>query len=190
MDILTPVLIGIALAMDCFAVALARGAAPAVDKNKLAIIFAISFGVFQTGMTILGWAAGSLFIDIIAPYDHWVAFIILAGIGTKMIIEGAKGEGNSEHNGAPLNSHHITALLLLSIATSIDALAIGLGFAFMNVPILVPSLIIGVIAAMLSVAGVYLGTKLERLLGKKIEILGGLILIGIGMKILFEHLSG
>ena len=98
MDFLTIVLIGIGLAMDCFAVALARGSKPGVDKIRLALVFAVVFGLFQAGMTLLGWGAGTLFMGIIAPYDHWVAFIILSAIGLKMIIEGMKDEPEKFRN--------------------------------------------------------------------------------------------
>ena len=155
MDILTIVIIGIGLAMDCFAVSLARGAQPGIDKIRLALVFAFVFGLFQTGMTVIGWAAGSLFIDVIAPYDHWVAFIILSVIGLKMIIEGFKDEKTEVTKST--NFQHITSILLLAVATSMDALAIGLGFAFLNIDIIIPSLIIGLIAAIFAIAGVFLG---------------------------------
>lgn len=186
MDILTIVIIGIGLAMDCFAVALARGSQPGINKVRLALVFAIVFGVFQAGMTVLGWAFGSLFLGIIAPYDHWVAFIILAGIGAKMIIEGVKDQ-EAEVNPST-NFQQVTAILLLAVATSLDALAVGLGFAILNIGIIIPCLIIGLIAGLFTIAGVFLGTRLEKILGSKIEILGGIILVGIGIKILSEHL--
>ncbi len=186
MDILTIVIIGIGLAMDCFAVALARGAKPGIDKVRLALLFALIFGLFQAGMTVLGWAAGSLFIGIIAPYDHWIAFIILSIIGLKMIYEGLKEEPAGEPDAASFPG--IPSVLLLAVATSIDALAIGLGFAFLDIQIAIPSLIIGLIAGVFAIAGVMLGTRLEKILGNKMEILGGIILIGIGIKIVLEHL--
>ena len=182
MDILTIVLIGTGLAMDCFAVALARGSRPGVDKVRLALVFAVLFGLFQAGMTVLGWGAGSLFMDIIAPYDHWVAFIILSGIGLKMIVEGLTTEPAERPE--PTRARQVLSLLLLSVATSLDALAIGLGFAFLGTGIVIPAVVIGLIAAFFSVAGVFLGTKLEAILGNRIEILGGIILVGIGIKIL------
>jgi putative Mn2+ efflux pump MntP len=187
MDLLTIVIIGIGLAMDCFAVALARGSKPGIDKIRLAFIFALVFGLFQTGMTVIGWAAGSLFIGIIAPYDHWVAFTILFVIGLKMIYEGFKDETIEAK--VSTNFQQMTSILFLAVATSMDALAIGIGFAFLDINIVIPSLIIGLIAAIFAIAGVFLGTKLEKILGNKIEILGGIILIGIGIKILWEHLS-
>jgi putative Mn2+ efflux pump MntP len=186
MDILTIVIIGIGLAMDCFAVALARGAKPGIDKVRLALLFGLVFGLFQAGMTVLGWAAGSLFIGIIAPYDHWIAFIILSAIGLKMIYEGVKGEPVREDDAGSFPG--MTSVLLLAVATSIDALAIGLGFAFLDIQIAIPSLIIGLITAIFAIAGALLGTRLEKILGNKMEIVGGIILIGIGIKIVTEHL--
>jgi manganese efflux pump family protein len=186
MDILVIVLIGIGLAMDCFAVALARGSQPGINKTRLALVFAFVFGLSQTGMTVIGWAGGSLFMGIIAPYDHWVAFIILFVIGLKMIREGFREEPTEREESPTFKQ--ITSILLLSVATSLDALAVGLGFAVLTIDIGIPSLIIGFIAAIFTIAGVFLGTKLEKILGNKIEILGGLILVGIGIKILTEHL--
>jgi len=186
MDILTLVLIGTGLAMDCFAVALARGAQKGINKTRLALKFALAFGVFQAGMTMLGWVAGSFFTGLIAPFDHWIAFIVLAVIGLKMIIDGYKNEPTKVDDSS--NFQHATSILLLALATSIDALAVGLGFAFLNIEVLVPGLIIGFIAALFAIAGVFLGTRLEKIFGNKIEIIGGIILIGIGIKILSKHL--
>lgn len=185
MDIFVVLLIGIGLAMDCFAVALAWGAQPGIDKLRLAFVFAIVFGIFQTGMTLIGWAGGSLFMGIISPWDHWIAFLILVAIGLKMILDGFRDE--TEEIGESAAFPPIATILLLAVATSMDALAVGLGFALLNVDILVPSLIIGMIAAGFALAGGFLGTSLEKILGNKIEILGGLILVGIGIKILLEH---
>ena len=182
MDLLVVVLIGIGLAMDCFAVALAWGAQPKIDKLRIAFVFALVFGIFQTGMTLIGWAGGSLFMGIISPWDHWVAFLILSVIGLKMIREGFGDETEDVEESATFPT--VATILLLAVATSMDALAVGLGFALLNIDILVPSLIIGLISALFALAGGFLGTRLEKILGSRIEILGGLILIGIGIKIL------
>lgn len=185
MDILVVVLIGIGLAMDCFAVALAWGAQPGIDKIRLGVVFACVFGIFQTGMTLIGWAGGSLFMGIISPWDHWVAFLILLVIGLKMIIEGFREE--TEDIGEPAMFPPVATILLLAVATSMDALAVGLGFALLNIDIIVPGLLIGLISAVFALAGGFLGANLEKILGNRIEILGGLILVGIGIKILAEH---
>jgi putative Mn2+ efflux pump MntP len=188
MNLITSILIGIGLAMDCFAVSLASGAVPTTNKKTLAMTYGLLFGIFQMGMIIVGWAFGSLFIDIIAPYDHWVAFFILLGVGVKMIFDGLESKAHPIEPAQSSRTLEIGVILLLSIATSIDAFAIGIGFAFLDVPILVPSFIIGIIATIFSVTGIYLGARLSEVLGKRIEILGGLILIGIGINILIEHL--
>ena len=182
MDLLTIVLIGIGLAMDCFAVALARGSQPGIDRARLALVFAAVFGLFQAGMTVLGWGAGSLFMAAIAPYARWAAFVILSAIGLKMVAGGLK----TAEPGGPGQACTLPAceILLLAVATSLDALAAGLGFAFLDTGIVLPAITIGVIAAVFAVAGVFLGTKLETILGNRIEIPGGLILIAIGIRIL------
>ncbi len=185
MDLFTPFIIGIGLSMDCFAVSLATGAISGIDKRRMALVFGIVFGVFQAGMTIAGWALGSLFVSSIAAVDHWIAFVILAVIGGKMVFEGIGGDKEKSVS----DIAHPIAIIVLALATSIDALAVGLSFAFLEVEVLVPALIIGVVAFLFSVAGVVLGVRLERILGTRIEILGGLILIAIGARILFEHLT-
>jgi putative Mn2+ efflux pump MntP len=140
--------------------------------------------VFQTGMTLLGWVAGMWLTNLIAGFDHWVAFLLLAVIGGKMVIEGFEGDGEPEG----VDVMELVPVVILSVATSIDALAVGMSFAFLQIGILVPSIIIGIVAFLLSFAGVMSGTRLASFLGKKTEILGGLILIAIGLKILLEHL--
>jgi len=127
--------------MDCFAVAIARRAQPGIDKIRLALVFAFVFGLFQTGMTVIGWAGGSLFMGIIAPWDHWVAFIILSVIGMKMITEGFRVE--TADIVEPVTFPRITTILLLAVAMSLDALAIGLSFALLNIDIIIPGIIIG-----------------------------------------------
>jgi manganese efflux pump family protein len=187
MDLLLPVLIGIALSMDCFAVSLAIGTATRTKLLRAALIIAFAFGFFQTGMTLLGWAAGAGFAGLIAGYDHWVAFILLAVIGGKMIHEGQ--EPADEDDEETLPALRFVPVIVLSFATSIDALAVGLSFALLRMEVLVPALIIGIVAFLISFTGVITGLQLKSLLGKRIEILGGLILILIGLNILVTHLS-
>lgn len=185
MDILISVLVGIGLSMDCFAVSLAIGTSTKTNLRIGALIIAFCFGMFQMGMTLLGWAAGTWLSGLIAGVDHWVAFLLLMFISVKMIIEGMKGEG------VDMGLVHVMlfgSVFILSIATSIDALAVGASFAVLQYAILIPSLIIGIVAFLFSFIGVMLGTRLAPFLGTKIEVLGGLILIAIGLKILVEHL--
>jgi len=185
MDLLTSFLIGIGLSMDCFAVSLATGAISGIDRRRTALVFGIVFGAFQAGMAIAGWALGSLFVSSIAAVDHWIAFAILTIIGGKMVIEGLA----SDKEKSVSDIGHPLAVIVLALATSIDALAVGLSFAFLEVEVLVPAIIIGLVAFAFSVAGVALGIRLERILGTRIEILGGVILIVIGVRILFGHLT-
>jgi manganese efflux pump family protein len=184
MDLLTPLLLGIGLSMDCFAVSLAIGTTTKTRLLYAAAIIALCFGVFQAGMTAMGWFAGASLIDLIAGFDHWVAFILLSVIGVKMIWEGFKG-GEEESR---LEVIRIIPVFVLSVATSIDALAVGVTFGVLGTEILIPSLIIGIVAFLLSFAGVMLGERLEKLVGNKIEIAGGIILVLIGIKVLTEHL--
>jgi putative Mn2+ efflux pump MntP len=184
MDLLVPVLIGIGLSMDCFAVSLAIGTTTRVKLLNAAVIIAICFGLFQTGMTLLGWAAGTHLADLIADYDHWVAFLLLAAIGIRMVVGGFTNDEDER----PVNVMQAVPLIVLSVATSIDALAVGVSFGFLQVNIIIPALIIGTVAFVFSFAGVMTGTQLASVLGKKVEVIGGLILIAIGLKIILEHL--
>ncbi len=184
MDIITIVLIALGLAMDAFAVSIASGVI--IKKNKLekALLFGLMFGGFQMVMPIIGWAAGAAFRVLIMNFDHWIAFGLLVAIGIKMIYEALRIE-NIE--GA---QKQITGLMLLglSIATSIDALAVGLSFAFLKVQVIFPALVIGIVTFFMSFAGIFLGSKYGQIFEKKIEIIGGLILVFIGFKILIAHL--
>lgn len=185
MDLVTSLLIGIALAMDCFAVSLAIGTTTKTKLLNTALIIAFCFGAFQAGMTLIGWAAGTGLTGLIAGFDHWVAFLLLAIIGAKMIHEGLENEDEEE----PISGLRFVPVMILSLATSIDALAVGVSFAFLHESVLVPALIIGLVAFIFSCAGVLSGMRLKTVLGKRIEIIGGLILILIGLNILVSHLA-
>jgi putative Mn2+ efflux pump MntP len=186
MDYLIPVLIGIGLSMDCFAVSLAIGTTTKTRLVYAAAIIAACFGIFQAGMTLAGWVAGSTLIGLISAYDHWIAFLLLAVIGIKMMVEGIRGEEDK----APIETIRFVPVIILSVATSIDALAVGVSFGVLRTAVLIPAIIIGVVAFIVSFAGVMLGERLEILLGNKTEIAGGVILIIIGTRILVQHLSG
>jgi putative Mn2+ efflux pump MntP len=184
MDLLTPALIGIGLSMDCFAVSLAIGTTTKTRLIYAAAIIALCFGAFQAGMTIIGWAAGVSLIGFISAYDHWVAFILLAIVGGKMILEGIRGSEDE----APIEKIRIVPVIVLSFATSIDALAVGISFGVLQTAVFIPAIIIGVVCFGISFAGVMLGERLESFLGNKMEIFGGIILILIGLRILTEHM--
>jgi len=179
-------LIALALAMDAFAVSIASGFAIQKLRMRHALAMAGSFGVFQAVMPLLGWLGGLRLRNLVAGVDHWVAFGLLAFIGAKMIYEAFQIE-SAENKTNPWDVH---VLLMLSVATSLDAFATGFGFALLNVGIVTPILIIGAVTFVTSFAGCWIGEKGGHFFEKKIEVLGGLILIGIGVKILVDHLRG
>ncbi|MDR0931349.1 MAG: manganese efflux pump MntP family protein [Clostridiales bacterium] len=177
-------LISVALAMDAFAIAVANGMAVRKNLARESLRFGVYFGVAQALMAALGWVFGAAFESYIISYDHWVAFGLLAFIGGKMIFE-AIGGSDEAATGIVSNKK----MLVLSVATSIDALAIGISLAVVNSPIIVPAIVIGVVAFALSGIGVVLGRKIGDKLANKAEIIGGLVLILLGVKILVEHLG-
>ncbi len=178
--------IAIGLAMDAFAVSIANGVSIKNLRIRHVLVIGSAFGFFQGFMPIVGWLAGMGFRDMIASVDHWVAFGLLLLIGVKMMYEAFKIEEDDKPSDTSLNA---SRLLLLSIATSIDALAVGLTFSCIGVDIVTPALIIGLVTLVLSVLGVIIGDKIGHLFEGKIEFAGGIILIAIGTKILFEHLG-
>ena len=184
MELFTIILIAVGLAMDCFAVSITTGINVRKHRIRRAVIIALSFGFFQGFMPILGWLAGLGLKDFITGVDNWIAFGLLVFIGAKMIYESMKLKKEKDDK----SSFNGYLVLILSIATSIDALAVGLSFAFLHVSIVVPVLVIAGIAATLSFAGFFVGQKIGHFFENRIEVLGGVILIGIGVKILVEHL--
>lgn len=184
MDLITAFFIALGLAMDAFAVSVASGLAMKNVRARHALRISLSFGLFQAFMPVAGWLAGLALRDYITRIDHWLAFGILGFIGSKMIYESAVIE-KTEKRTDVLDTR---VLLGLSIATSIDALAVGVTFAFLNIIIVTPVIIIGVVTFLMSYGGVCIGKTFGGFSGKKIEVLGGLILIAIGLKILLEHL--
>ena len=184
MDFISLLFIAIGLSMDAFAVSITSGFIIKRLKVKHALLIAVFFGGFQAIMPVIGWLAGLTVKSLIENVDHWIAFGLLAFIGGKMIYESFKLE-QDEKALDPLN---ILVLFMLAIATSIDALAVGLTFAFLKIKILTPIVIIGCTTFIISFIGVYIGDRFGHFFEKKMEFLGGLILIGIGLKILIEHL--
>jgi manganese efflux pump family protein len=182
--LITAVFIGIGLAMDCFAVSLAIGAGHHAARIKTALLIAGFFGFFQFGMALAGWVLGAGFADLIAAYDHWIAFLLLALIGGKMVWESITG---AEEEAAARAALTIASITLLAVATSIDSLAVGISFAFLGYLPLAPAVIIGAISWLFAFAGVLSGRSLERFLGRRVEVLGGAILILFGIRILLEH---
>jgi len=186
MTLIAIFLIAVGLAMDAFAVSVACGLSAKPFRPGYAFRIAFSFGAFQTFMPVLGWAAGVSLRLIIVSFDHWIAFVLLFAIGCKMIYEAFRKE---KGNSCP-STVSSGKLLVLSVATSIDALAVGISFAFLKEAIVLPSLIIGAVTFTLCFAGVWLGNRFGHIFENKLEIAGGAILIGIAIKILFSHLAG
>jgi manganese efflux pump family protein len=185
MSLITIFLLAVALGVDAFSVAIGIGAAN--NKKSWAPVWRLSlaFGLFQFAMPIAGWQAGSTVVDMIAGFDHWIAFALLSFIGGKMIREAFEKESGEEK----ADQTRGWPLLLLSVATSIDALAVGFSFSLLKAPILFPAVIIGIICFGMTAVGMIFGKGLAKLFGKKVEIFGGVVLIAIGTKILLDHLQ-
>ncbi len=177
-------LIAIGLAMDSFAVAMGVGTAGYGCYVRPALRLSFHFGLFQFLMPILGWCAGVWVEKQVKDYDHWVAFALLAGVGAHMIYESFR----RDTTGAAADPTRGLRMLALSMATSIDALAVGMSLAMLGVAIWYPSVVFGVVTGVLSLLGVYLGNRLRALWGQRMELLGGVILISIGVRILVSHL--
>ena len=185
MSFFTVFIIALGLAMDAFAVSIASGIAIKHLRIRHALLIAIFFGGFQAVMPVIGWLSGIGLRSLISSVDHWVAFGLLTGIGVKMVYEATKIERAAAVEKDPLN---IVILCMLAFATSIDALAVGVSFACLNVTILQPALIIGIVTFVTSLSGVYIGDAFGHFFERKIEVFGGIVLMAIGCKILFEHL--
>ena len=177
-------LISIGLAMDAFAVSVCKGLAMKKMSWKKAIIIGLYFGIFQAVMPVIGYFLGTTFEKFITNVDHWVAFILLVGIGINMVKEAFDRESENRNDNVDVKT-----MLVLSIATSIDALAIGITFACLKIHIVMPVITIGLITFIISVIGVKIGNRFGDKYEKKAEIMGGVILILLGIKILLEHLG-
>lgn len=179
-------LIAVGLSMDSLAVSIAAGTCSCKRrinyKNYLKI--ALFMGFFQGFMPLIGWLLGTSFAKQISSIDHWIAFVLLSFIGSKMVLEGFK----SKENEKCIDFSNNKTLLILALATSIDALAVGVSFAMLNIKIYFPIAIIGVFTFIISFLGTIFGHKLGHKVNLRIEIIGGLILIGVGAKILLEHI--
>ncbi len=186
MNVLVVLPVALALAMDAFAVSVGISLGPEKVRTSQAMRLSVSFGFFQFIMPILGWLAGTKILSLIQSFDHWVAFGLLFLIGCRMVYASLRVQ-SAPHT----RSHDPTrgwSLLILSVATSVDALAVGLSFAALGVAIRYPSLIIGVVAFLLTLLGTKLGPILGQIIGRRAEFLGGLVLVLIGIKILIDHL--
>lgn len=185
MTTLTLIGVAVGLAMDAFAVSIGAGLTLKTVDARQTFRLAWHFGLFQALMPIIGWLAGLSVERWIAPVDHWIAFGLLAVIGGKMIYEALKDDEETRR-GDPTKGW---SLVLLSVATSIDALAVGLSLALLDVSIWWPAVVIGLVAGAFTTMGMQLGKRFGALLGRRMEVVGGIVLIAIGVKILVEHLG-
>jgi putative Mn2+ efflux pump MntP len=184
MDWFTTLFVAVGLALDAMTVSLGVGTSRECEPLRSKLRMAFSFGLFQCLMPLLGWAAGKSVHQYISQFDHWIAVILLAYVGVNMIRSGLH-PGQAAHFNDPTRGK---SLIILSVATSIDALAVGLSLAMLEVPVLTPALVIGVVTFGLSLAGLFAGHLLGCKFGQRMEIVGGLILNGIGLRVLITHL--
>lgn len=185
MELTTITLIAVGLSMDAFAVSISSGLCMDRFRWRSALRIALFFGGFQALMPVIGYFAGLTIRSLIASFDHWIAFGLLIFVGARMIYESLFKEGDE----GKMDTEDLPTLVMLSIATSIDALAVGLSLSLLKVDITVAATLIGAVTFSLSFAGVLLGRRAGRALGKRVEVLGGIILMGIGVKILLSHLA-
>jgi len=185
MSLFSIILIAFGLAMDALAVSIASGLV--IEKLTFRHVFRIAFhfGLFQALMPILGWLAGSTIAPYIETWDHWAALGLLGFIGGKMLLN----RGSDDGTDTCADPTRGLTLITLSVATSIDALAVGLSLAMIQVDVWLPALIIGIVAAAMSALGIAFGARLGCQWGRRAEIVGGLVLIGIGIRIVVSHLS-
>lgn len=184
MEWFTVIFIGVGLAMDCFAVSLGVGTSDVRQTARSVLRLSFHFGLFQGLMTFAGWLLGNTVERYIAPFDHWIAFVLLAWVGLRMIRSGL----NKAIEQTPKDPTRGGTMVMLSVATSLDAMAVGLSMGMLNTGIAGPAVTIGLISFALSVGGILAGKALNHAFGKKMEVLGGVILNLIGLRILITHL--
>lgn len=181
--------IGVGLSMDAFAVAVCKGLGMKMVNWRHAFVIALMFGGFQGLMPLIGWALGSQLTSLIEPVDHWIAFILLVFIGGKMLWDAFRGDDGCETCGCAEEKLDIRELLMMAVATSIDALAVGVTFAFLGVNVMAAVVVIGVTTFALSFVGVVAGNRFGARFEKPATVAGGVVLVLIGLKILLEHLG-
>ncbi len=178
------------LSMDAFAVSIAKGLGMRRVNYRHALVIALFFGGFQALMPCIGWALGSQFASVVTPIDHWVAFVLLAFIGGKMLVDAVRGEEEEPAEGAGDEERlDFRQLVILAIATSIDALAVGITFAFLQVNIIFAVSCIGVVTFVLCFCGVIVGNQFGARWERPSQIAGGVVLVLIGLRILLNHLG-
>jgi len=179
------VLLALAMSTDAFAAAIGKGAAMQRPRFVQALRIGLLFGVIEAITPLIGWLIGSIATQWVAAWDHWIAFTLLLVLGASMVREGLS---KSDDEDAPPQHQSVIKLALTAVATSIDAMAVGVGLAFINVSIVQASLLIGLATTIMVTLGILLGRVLGGLIGKRAEVIGGIVLIGVGVVILVEHL--
>ena len=177
--------LAVSLGIDAFSVAMGAGTFPTDNERRRTFRLVFHFGLFQGGMALLGWLIGHTVAPVVAAYDHWIALLLLAYVGGRMILAAFRGDDDESCDDPSRGS----MLVLMSVGTSIDALAVGLSLALAGNQILWPSLTIGVVAAIMTYIGLKIGCRLGVMFGRPIQIIGGLVLIAIGVRVLVTHLA-
>ena len=188
MNLSATILLAFGMSMDAFAASIGKGATLHKPKFSEAVRTGLIFGAIETLTPLVGWGLGMLASQFILEWNHWIAFILLVFLGGRMIIEGFRGDSD-EACEAP-RRHGFWLLVTTAFATSLDAMAVGVGLAFLQVSIVTTALAIGCATFIMSTLGMMVGRFIGPLLGKRAEILGGIVLIGIGSEILWSHFAG
>lgn len=187
-NISATILLAFGMSMDAFAASIGKGATLHKPKFSEALRTGLIFGAIETLTPLIGWGLGMLASQFVLEWNHWIAVVLLVFLGGRMVIEGFRG--NSDEDDEPQHRHGFWLLVTTAIATSLDAMAVGVGLAFLQVNIIATALAIGCATLIMSTLGMMVGRFIGPLLGKRAEILGGIVLIGIGAQILWAHFAG
>lgn len=187
MNLSATLLLAFGMSMDAFAASMGKGATLRKPKFSEALRTGLIFGAIETLTPLLGWGLGMLASQFVLEWNHWIAFILLTFLGGRMVIEGIRNDVDAEE---PIHRHGFWLLVTTAIATSLDAMAVGVGLAFLQVNIIATALAIGCATFIMSTLGMMIGRFIGPLLGKRAEILGGIVLIGIGAQIMWAHFAG
>jgi putative Mn2+ efflux pump MntP len=188
MNLSATILLAFGMSMDAFAASMGKGATLHKPKFSEALRTGLIFGVIETLTPLVGWGLGMLASQFVLEWNHWIAFVLLVFLGGRMVIEGIRNETSEDDE--PVRRHGFWLLVTTAIATSLDAMAVGVGLAFLQVNIIATALAIGCATLIMSTLGMMIGRYIGPLLGKRAEILGGVVLIGIGTQILWSHFAG
>jgi putative Mn2+ efflux pump MntP len=187
MNLSATLLLAFGMSMDAFAASMGKGATLHKPKFSEALRTGLIFGAIETLTPLIGWGLGMLASQFVLEWNHWIAFILLTFLGGRMVIEGIR---NDVEDDEPIQRHGFWLLVTTAIATSLDAMAVGVGLAFLQVNIIATALAIGCATFIMSTLGMMIGRFIGPLLGKRAEILGGIVLIGIGAQIMWSHFAG